>query len=67
MRPFLFGFVLMHLQTVEFKTPLLSHNACFQNAMAVSPLVIKELQVLLAKADGPSSPLEALTKGTVLG
>lgn len=57
MRPFLFGFALMHLQTVEFKAPLLSHNAYFQNAMAASPLVTNELVALLAKADGPRSPL----------
>lgn len=57
MRPVLFCFILMHLQTVEFKTQLLSHNAHFQNAMAVSPLVMSELVALLAKADGPRSPL----------
>lgn len=57
MRPFLFGFALMQLRTVEFKTPSLSHNAYFQNAMAVSPLVMNELVALLAKADGPRSPL----------
>lgn len=56
-RPVLFCFILMHLQIVEFKTPSLSHKAHFQNAMAVSPLVMGELVALLAKADGPRIPL----------